>query len=41
MPDEGWIALTIGSRVGARIEALAGLKAKRISEHVQSSPERH
>jgi hypothetical protein len=36
MPEEGWIALT----VGARIEALAGLKASRMSERAQSSLKR-
>jgi hypothetical protein len=36
MPEKDWIALT----VGARIEALAGLKARRMSEHVQSSLKR-
>jgi hypothetical protein len=40
MPEEGWIALTVGRRVGARIEALAGLKARRMSERVQSSLKR-
>jgi hypothetical protein len=40
MPEEVWIALTVGRRVGARIEALAGLKARRVSEHVQSSSKR-
>jgi hypothetical protein len=35
MPEEVWIALTVGRRVGARIEALAGLKARRVSEHAR------
>jgi hypothetical protein len=36
MPEEVWIALT----VGARIEALAELKAGRMSERAQSSLKR-
>jgi hypothetical protein len=34
MSEEGWVVLTAGRLVSVRMKALAGLKARRISEHV-------
>jgi hypothetical protein len=41
MPEEGWVVLTAGRLVGVRIEALAGLKARRYRSTFRVHPRGH